>query len=186
MTKKSLHDFSSKTDKSYAHQYIHVYEALFEPIRDATKLVLEIGIFDGGSLLMWRDYFPNAQVIGMDVNNHCPILEGQDRITTLFRDAYDNPSLKVAKEYGAFDVIVDDGPHTLESQQYTAQHYSRLLSDNGILVIEDIPSPDWVPQIAKVVPDELLQYCYAIDRRIAPNRSSINDEIMFVIDKRFV
>lgn len=186
MNKRSLHDFSGKTDKSYAHQYIHVYEALFEPIRETTKLVLELGIFDGGSLLMWRDYFHNAQIFGMDINDHCPEVHNTERITPIFTDAYHSSGVDAISSYGKFDVIVDDGPHSLESQCFAVANYSHILSPNGILVVEDIPRPEWIPVIAQHVPEELLQYSYAVDRRIAPNRHSINDELMFIIDKRFI
>lgn len=182
--KSNLHDLSSGTDKSWAHQYIHVYQSLFEPIRSKAKNVLEIGIWDGGSLRMWRDYFDKAQIYGIDISDRVNGMVGESRIVTSFTDAYTEEA--VNNFTTKFDVIVDDGPHTLDSQKFCAQHYSSLLTANGILVIEDIPSPDWIPQIAAVVPEPLKPYMYAIDRRIAPNRQSINDELMFVIDKRFV
>lgn len=181
--KVNLHDLSSGTDKSWAHQYIHVYQALFEPIRSKAKNVLEIGIWDGGSLRMWRDYFDKAQVHGIDISDRVNGMADEPRITASFFDAYTEEA--VASINTKFDVIVDDGPHTLASQMFCAQHYSSLLTRTGILVIEDIPSPEWIPQIASAVPDHLKPFMYAIDRRIAPNRNSINDELMFVIDLRY-
>jgi hypothetical protein len=180
----TLHDFASKTDKSFAHQYIHVYEALFEPIRNTVTNVLELGIWGGESLRMWRDYFSNAQVYGMDIFDNCNGMALEDRITAVFTDAYTKEAVKhIAIR---FDVIVDDGPHTLESQCFAVANYSHLLTDNGILVVEDIPHPEWIPAIAASVPEHLKMYSYAIDRRWVPNRNSINDELMFVIDKRFI
>lgn len=180
----TLHDYSTKTDKSFAHQYIHVYEALFEPIRKKVKNVLELGIWGGESLRMWRDYFPNAVVHGLDIEDRCNAMEGEDRIKAIFTNAYCAETLSSFDI--KFDVIVDDGPHTLESQCFAVANYSNLLSKNGILVVEDIPNPDWIPALALSVPDDLKMYSYAIDRRWVPNRNSINDELMFVIDKRFV
>lgn len=182
--KKSLHEFSAGTDKSWAHQYIHVYEALFEPIRPNVKNVLEIGIWDGGSLRMWRDYFDKAKIYGLDIADRVDGMKGEERISVNFTDAYTE---EVVSGFNTkFDIIVDDGPHTLPTQIFCAKNYPNLLTDNGILVIEDIPSPDWIPQIADAVPEHLKPYMYAIDRRIAPNRNSVNDELMFVIDLRFV
>lgn len=180
--KKSLHDVSTGTDKSWAHQYIHVYQALFEPIRTKVKSVLEIGIWDGGSLRMWRDYFDKAQITGIDITDRVNGMAGEERIRAIFDNAYTGG---VVEQLDTFDVIVDDGPHTLESQQFCAAHYSRLLTPKGILVIEDIPDPAWIPAIAAVVPEEYRPFMYGIDRRIAPNRQSVNDELMFVIDLRF-
>lgn len=181
--KHSLHHFSVETDKSWAHQYIHVYESLFEPIREDVRNVLEIGVQNGGSLRMWRDYFTEAQVYGIDIDEIVNEIQNQERINVICSDAYTREA--VSSFQLLFDVIVDDGPHTLETQMFCAEHYSGLLSPNGILIIEDIPSPEWIPQIASVVPERLQPYMYAIDRRIAPYRNSIDDELMFIIDLRF-
>jgi hypothetical protein len=185
MAKSTLHDLGTLTDKSWAHQYLHVYEALFEPVRSRVSSMLELGIWEGHSLRMWRDYFAKATVYGVDVSDaRCGQMDDEDRIVVAFRDGY---TIDAVAAFGdiTFDVIIDDGPHSLESQMFCAQHYSSLLAKRGILVIEDIPHPDWIPQIAAVVPSDLAPYMYAIDRRIAPNRNSSNDELMFVIDKRY-
>lgn len=182
---RSLHDFAVHTDKSFAHQYIHVYEALFEPIRNDVQTVLELGINEGHSLRMWRDYFDRAEVYGIDILDNCQSLYMEPRIHPIFCDAY-SPETVGAMSNMRFDIIVDDGPHTLESQCFAVSHYSNLLSENGILVVEDIPKPEWIPIIADRVPEHLKMYSYVIDRRWVPNRQSINDELMFVVDKRYV
>ena len=183
--KPTLHDLGAHTDKSWAHQYLHVYQALFEPIRTKATTVLELGIWEGHSLRMWRDYFQKATVYGVDLTDErCGDMSDEDRIVVAFRDGY-TPDAVAAFGDTRFDVIVDDGPHSLASQQFCAAHYSGLLARHGILVIEDIPDPAWIPEIAASVPDDLRPYMYAVDRRIAPNRSSVNDELMFVIDKRY-
>lgn len=180
---KSLHDFSANTDKSWSHQYIHVYEALLEPIRSRVRNVLEIGVWDGDSLKMWRDYFDKAQIYGVDITDKSDKLANESRINFIHRDAYSDEAVNAYKT--KFDVIVDDGPHTLQSQIYCANKYSELLNENGILIIEDIPYPSWIPQIAEAVPDQFKPFMYGIDRRIAPNRQSADDELLFVIDLRF-
>jgi hypothetical protein len=180
----NLHAFASQTDKSWRHQYIHVYESLFEPMRNRTTTVLEIGVLEGGSLVMWRDYFSNAIIYGLDVEDRTNCMAGEDRVKVTIADAYTDETLQAINT--KFDVIIDDGPHTLESQLFCAKHYPWLLKSNGILVIEDIPNPEWIPQLADVVPDDFKMYMYAIDRRVAPNRQSVNDELMFVIDLRYV
>ena len=183
---KSIHELGMMTDKSYTHQYLQVYEALFEPIRTRVTNVLEIGIMRGDSHRLWRDYFPNAQIYGLDVVNACGGLENEERMSIFFRDAYNEESIDLLKDV-QFDVIIDDGPHTLDSMLWAANRYARLLSPNGILVIEDIPDPRWLDLISQVVDHDIKSQMYAIDRRNAPNRfSPINDEIMFVIDKRYV
>lgn len=182
---KSIHELGTKTDKSFAHQYLHVYEALFEPVRSEVKDVLEIGIYTGESHRMWRDYFHNAQIYGFDVLDICGGMIGEERITAYFLDAYSQDAVNLHSKI-LYDVVIDDGPHSLESQLFCVEYYSNRLANNGILVVEDIPYPEWIPILASRVPDSLKPYMYAIDRRIAPDRNSVNDELMFVIDKRFV
>ena len=50
------------------HGYIKIYEKYFESIRNENLKILEIGIADGKSLLMWSDYFKNSTVIGIDIH----------------------------------------------------------------------------------------------------------------------
>lgn len=183
---KTLHELGTTTDKSWTHGYLHLYQALFEPIRRTAQTVLEIGINTGDSIRMWRDYFTNAHVYGLDVVDNCGGLVGEDRITATFRDAYTKETVDSFGET-RFDVIVEDGVHTLESMRFVVQAYSKLLSTTGILVIEDIPDPAWIQTLAADTPSELRPYIYGVDRRIALSTPSyFNDESMFVIDKRFI
>ena len=185
VNRKTLHELGLATDKSYVHQYLHVYEGLFEPIRDKAQNVLELGIWEGNSHRMWRDYFPKATVYGIDItSDRCGLMEDEERIVVTFANGYTKESVRSFNDI-QFDVVVDDGPHSLESQKFCAQNYSPLLAPNGILVIEDIPKMEWISEIAEVVPERLKPYMYAIDRRMAPDIHSINDDIMFVIDKRY-
>lgn len=181
----TLHDFAHNTDKSYAHQYIHFYEGMLRPFRESYTEILELGVWFGGSLRMWRDYFPNATVYGLDVANNCNAMAGEDRITYIEKDAY---TKETVKSFGKqrFDFIIDDGPHTFESQCFAAANYTPLLKPNGIFMIEDIPSQDWIPEISAAVPEDIRRYSYAVDRRWVPGTESLKDELIFVVDKRYV
>ena len=66
----SLEDIYSRsyqgvTDKGTAHSYIAVYERLLEPYRPRDVTLLEVGVWQGGSLLLWADYFPSGRIVGM-------------------------------------------------------------------------------------------------------------------------
>jgi ubiquinone/menaquinone biosynthesis C-methylase UbiE len=68
------------TDKNVLHSYVdNVYEDIFKDLRQSTKKMLEIGVETGGSLLMWREYFPNVTITGIDIKP-CPQAIGRDRI----------------------------------------------------------------------------------------------------------
>jgi hypothetical protein len=182
---KSLHELSLNADKNFAHQYIHVYEGLLEPIRFTAQNVLEIGINTGNSHRMWRDYFPDATVYGVDLFDFCDGMKDEERIEVRFGNAY-TPGMVNSFSEIKFDVIVDDGPHSLESQVFCVENYTSLLSNNGILIIEDIPYPEWIRILAQATPHELQKYSYGIDRRWVPDKNTINDELIFIIDKRYV
>jgi len=137
---------NEKTDKDTVHSYLPEYQKLFSKIRERVENVLEIGIGRGGSLALWNDYFPNATIYGLDDLTN-GIEEGingfhwvrdYDRIKILVPyDAYNPKTLDLFKDT-KFDIIIDDGPHTLKTQIYCAKNYTKLLKKGGILVIEDI------------------------------------------------
>lgn len=182
---KTLQELSLHTDKNFVHNTIHAYQALLEPIRNSVKNVLEIGINTGNSHRMWRDYFHNAQIYGLDIDNFCNGMEGEERISVYFGDAY---TFDAINSFGdiQFDVIIDDGPHTLDSQKFTVANYIHTLSINGVMIIEDIPNPEWIKDLTEALPFYMRDYSYAIDRRSAASNSWFHDEILFVIDKRFI
>jgi 23S rRNA U2552 (ribose-2'-O)-methylase RlmE/FtsJ len=124
------------TDKFHLGLISQVYNKLFtETFTDRVEKVLEIGIQDGRSIKLWRDYFTKAHVYGVDIT-HCAALENEDRITQIVGNAY---STSVMEELGNnFDLIIDDGPHDTKSQLYFLNNYSKLLNNGGILVLEDI------------------------------------------------
>lgn len=180
----SLETLSFNTDKDFVHNTIYVYKTLFEPIREKVQNVLEIGINTGNSHRMWRDYFLNATIYGIDVENFCDGFKNENRMVAIFDNAYNMKMVNYLSNI-KFDVIIDDGPHDLESQKFVVSNYLNLLSDNGILIIEDIPSIDYIRYLTESVPVEYLNYCYGIDRRYSAPNSWYHDEILFIIDKRF-
>jgi hypothetical protein len=129
------------------HRYTPAYHELLKHRRDDVKWVLEIGIGHGCSLRMWKDYFPNAQIVGIDSNKDCRFKE--DRIHTFCANQSSEANLlAVARAIGepALDLIVDDGSHEPAHQIFTAQVLLPYLSADGIYVIEDI-EPDCKPEL---------------------------------------
>lgn len=142
------------TDKESWHCYIsEYYSPRFENFE--CKSLLEIGIYAGGSLLLWRDYFPNATIHGMDVNvtSSKPVLkDNSDRIIVKKLNAYSKEAMSYLSNK-KFDIIIDDGPHTLKSMLYFTKNYPKYLTDGGICVIEDIQKESWIDDIVKVIPE---------------------------------
>jgi hypothetical protein len=69
--------------------YLDIYDRHFYEIRDSVKSFVEIGILNGKSLLMWREYFPNATIVGIDINPECKSYESE-RIKIYIGDQNDD------------------------------------------------------------------------------------------------
>jgi GR25 family glycosyltransferase involved in LPS biosynthesis len=181
------------TDKNTTHSYFSTYNELFKPIRQNAKNILEIGIGNffaknGGSILLWKMFFKNALIHGVDIISadrlYDIILIDKNIKTYMNSDAYDLNFVDNFKNTNTkFDVIIDDGPHTLESQCKCIQFYSKLLSDNGILVIEDVQDIKWIEKFKEITPPELRKFIHVYDLRGNKNRY---DDILFVINKNII
>ena len=174
-----------KTDKNTTHSYIELYEHLLHNKRLTAKNILEIGIQRGGSIKLWHDYFINATIYGLDIiklTDTWDKIQCEPRIKLGRFDAYDAQFFN-ANFLGKikFDMMLDDGPHTLESMKQFITLYSQVLADDGVLIIEDVQSMDWIAELVKAVPEHLRQYISTYDLRYIKNRY---DDIVFVINKQ--
>jgi hypothetical protein len=78
------------------------------------------------------------------------------------------------------DFLLDDGPHTLESMKQFITLYTQIMTQDGILIIEDVQDWDWIDILSNTVPNNLKQYIKVYDLRYINNRY---DDIVFTIDK---
>ena len=136
------------------HTYTSFYYSIFDFNRENTKLVFECGIGTnkvglkssmgsigkpGASLRMWKDYFPNANIYGADIDRD--ILFNEDRINTYYVDQLNTESIKsMWKDIGLnnFDIIIDDGLHEVNANLNFFFNSFDKLKKNGIYVIEDV------------------------------------------------
>jgi hypothetical protein len=143
-----------KTDKVgvFMHHYTPKYHELFAARRLEIEKVMEIGIgftnspgmqhvpdYQGGaSLRMWKDYFPNALIIGADIRTDNFISE--PRIQCFQCDQSSKESLEnLARHIGeGFDIIIDDGSHRPDHYLLTARILLPLLKEDGTYIIEDV------------------------------------------------
>ena len=177
---------NSRTDKNTLHSYLPLYQKLLISKKETAKNVLEVGIYAGGSIKLWSDFFTNATVYGLDIINIQNIWEGikyNDKIilhTSI--DAYNNDFFinNFLNKNIKCDFILDDGPHSLESMKQFIRLYSQIMTDDGILIIEDVQSWDWIDILKNEVPENLKQFIKIYDLRHNKNRY---DDIVFTIDK---
>ena len=190
MSLKSLID-NTLTDKNTTHSYLDLYETLLNSKRETAKNVLEVGIGDfkeknGGSVKLWMDYFINATIYSLDILSADRVideLKNNNRVVLYTStNAYDeNFFINTFLNKGIkMDMMLDDGPHTLESMKQFIRLYSQIMTDNGILMIEDVQSMLWIQELYNIVPDHLKPYIQVYDLRTNKNRY---DDIVFVINK---
>jgi cephalosporin hydroxylase len=177
---------NTRTDKNTTHSYLPLYEKLFNKKKETAHDILEIGVQYGGSIKLWSDYFINANIYGLDIMNieQMPedIKNKENIILYSSTDAYDEILFKntFLNKNKKFDVIIDDGPHTLESFKQFILLYSQIMEDDGILIIEDIQIIDWLEELKKITPEHLQQFIKIYDLRDNKDRY---DDIIFTIDK---
>jgi len=125
------------TDKDTSHNYTKVYENFFSVFKNKNIQLFEIGISHGGSLEMWRDYFPNGIIYGLDIHPFNKDLG--DRVKT-FQGSQDNPKdlEKILKTAKNFDIIIDDGSHLNKHQVRSFELLFPHLNYGGYYIIEDI------------------------------------------------
>jgi len=177
---------NSRTDKNTTHSYLGLYQDLLINKKETAQNVLEVGIWSGGSIKLWRDFFTNANVYGLDIIHMDQVWEGiknnEKIILYTSTDAYDENFVRTQflNKNITFDFMLDDGPHTLESMIQFIKLYSQIMTEDGILIIEDVQHMDWINILENAVPDHLKQFIKIYDLRSNKNRY---DDIVFTIDK---
>lgn len=122
--------------RKWAHHF-PIYDSYFEAIQNRPLSLLEIGVAWGGSMFTWQQYFPKAQITGIDINPDCKKFE-EDNIKVFIGDQADVNFLKeVNNQTGPYDIIIDDGGHMMNQQITSFKTLFRLLKDGGHYVIED-------------------------------------------------
>ena len=128
------------------HHYFEVYDRHFGKFVGKNPNILEIGVYKGGSLEMWNDYFGSGcHIDGVD------ILERSreagklfDNVTVTLGDQADrNFWGEFRKTAPKFDIIIDDGGHTMEQQIVTFQEMYNHMSPNAVYLCEDLHTSYW-------------------------------------------
>lgn len=127
------------TDKGSTHSYIEEYDKLISSFKYEKCNIMEIGVQSGFCLKMWKEYFPNATIYGVDIIPE--YLRPENRVITICSDSRDEKLIEILGD-NKFHLIIDDGSHRLDEQLIAFKNLSPLLVNGGIYVIEDIQSID--------------------------------------------
>ena len=164
------------TDKEAKHKYCSAfYDNAFFDLKDKKLNILEIGIQNGSSLVLWNEYFKNSIIYGIDNTNFInDRLDTYPRIKTIIQDAYKK---ELTSNLPLFDIIIDDGPHTLESQIKFINNYFKKLNKNGKLFIEDVDGKHNLNELRKEA-SKFTSNITSIDFR---SKTNTEDSIMLMI-----
>jgi len=142
----------------FSHSYSDFFSLLFEPFREQIDLVFECGLginnervpanmgargVPGASLRKWRDYFPNAEIVGADIDKD--ILFDEERISTFRVDQTDPQSIRdMWRRIGksGFQLMIDDGLHAFEAGRTLFLESVDHLAPNGTYIIENVSFGD--------------------------------------------
>jgi hypothetical protein len=162
------------TDKN-VNGYTPYYDTIFKNMRDKPIDFLELGIGtlfnnvvgsmkkyclegykQGGSLRAWRDYFPNANIVGFDIQPDTQFTD--ERITTGLGDSTSKEQLDNFLKDRTFDIILDDGSHFYEHQLAAFKHLWHRVRPFGFYIIEDLVhwsriNLEFLPIIKEIVGD---------------------------------
>lgn len=124
--------------------YFEVYDQFLRKFRNKDIVMCEIGVCDGGSLQMWKNYFGDkAHIVGIDIDKRCKAFEEEDisveigsQDDTLFLDS-------IKKKYPKIDILIDDGGHIMNQQIRTLEELYPHISYNGIYICEDTHTSYW-------------------------------------------
>lgn len=137
---------TKKYDTDKGSEYLSHYQTYFNALRERPVNLLELGVFNGGSLLLWRDYFKDGTILGLDMN---PVeLRDESGRIHLFKGRQQDTALldQLVDEHapGGLDIVIDDASHIGEATKISFWHlFEHHLKPGGIYVIEDWRTGYW-------------------------------------------
>jgi len=129
------------------HHYFDIYHRHFAPFCGRSPVVVEIGVFHGGSLQMWSKYFGRgARIVGIDIDPRCAEF-AEEGVDIMIGDQADRNFLaEVRRRYPHVDILIDDGGHTMQQQIASFEELYPHVQPEGIYLCEDMHTSyvaDW-------------------------------------------
>lgn len=124
------------TDKHYLHNYFNqVYQDLLYPLKNTVNTFIEIGTLDGNSLKVFKRFFKNAKIYGIDLKED--IVDGDIEVIKCDQSNADE-LISFSKKFKDVDIILDDGSHKMYDQQITLAILFNILKPGGLYILEDL------------------------------------------------
>jgi predicted O-methyltransferase YrrM len=176
----------------HCHPYTLFYDGLFKNKRYENLKIAEIGILEGASLLMWKEYFVNAEIYGFEYDrnfiDNFTNKYNNDRITLIDMDIRNKESIKMSfsKLNIQYDIIIDDSTHQFEDQVIFIENCYQYLKPGGILIIENIfkyyDEKDYINRLSSILKYFQDYYFVELDHN-NKNSSGCNNDKLFVLIK---
>jgi 23S rRNA U2552 (ribose-2'-O)-methylase RlmE/FtsJ len=143
-----LEQYFEKNDKRLINKYQHyfdVYDRHFSKYKGQEITIVEVGVFQGGSLQMWRSYFgPKAKIWGIDIDPRCKLLEEQNTNIIIGSQEDETFLESIYDITGPIDILIDDGGHTQKQQIKTFKILFDKIKNDGVYLCEDVHTSYWL------------------------------------------
>lgn len=125
--------------ESKGHEYGLFYYDYFRPYLDKNPAILEIGVFEGKSMLAHNEFFnSNCTLVGIDAYESLTFDISKYPNMYFYADGSEADTTLDAMKNFKFDIIIDDAVHTYDNQLFNLLYYPQFLKDDGIYIIEDL------------------------------------------------
>jgi len=170
--------------------YFHAYEKLLSPYTGREITFVEVGVFNGGSLFMWRNFFgPKARIIGVEFNPDAKHWESEgfeihigDQSDPLFWESF-------FAAVGSIDVLLDDGGHSNDQQITTVAKSAPHVNDGGLVIVEDTHT-SYMAQFGNPSKYSFMNYAFdvvdSVNNRFPTIQSSKNPMAQWVSSVEFL
>jgi 23S rRNA U2552 (ribose-2'-O)-methylase RlmE/FtsJ len=143
-----LEKYFRENDNRLIHKWAHyfdIYDRHFSRFRNKEIVILEIGVSQGGSLQMWKNYFGGkAKIYGVDINPKCKALEEENIRIFIGSQSDRNFLQEIKKQVPPIDILIDDGGHTMIQQIRTFEELFSSVKEDGVYLCEDLHTSYWL------------------------------------------
>ncbi len=142
-----LQDYFDNNSGNCIHKWMHyfeIYDQWFKKYRGKEVVILEIGVYQGGSLNMWRDYFgEKAMIYALDINPLCKQFETKN--TKIFIGSQEDKEFLnfVKSQIPKINILIDDGGHSMNQQIVSFEELYDHIKDDGLYICEDLHTSYW-------------------------------------------
>jgi hypothetical protein len=173
----------------HAYPYTLFYDSIFKEIKNNKLNILEFGILEGASLLMWREYFSNSKIVGLDNDVNYLNKMRNEGFDVSFVDVKDENSISNTLNTldMMFDIIIEDTTHKTDDQIRIIKNSVKYLKPGGILIVEHIclhkNEEDYYNKLGDTLNEFQNYYFLTLDHNKKYSQGANNDKLLVLVKK---